>query len=953
MRQTWIVPSILALSLGVSAGTVRAQVAGGLPVVEIAPQDDAPEKAGTSVPMTGSREPRVSRVGSVRRGQGLGREVEPNGTAVTATLLGGSSAVLEGNVFPNGDVDFYVFAAGAGDRVYAATMTSLSANASVDSVLDLLATDGTTVLETDNDDGSFGATSSSIAGFTIPSAGSYYLRVRHNVGTSQLRPYRLYFQLRTGAPTAEIEPNDTLPGQGLPAGGWVSGSTSATTDVDLYSVALNAGDTVFLSLDLDPERDTTEWNAQLGLGPFGAGASILVVNDAGTLTPDSEAYFMTVSAAGNYSVFVGVPAGGTTFGTYHLSVTVFPAVDEGVACTTYTSTDVPSVIPTGPGIITSTLNIPGNPRIADLDVSIQLTHDFMADLDAELTAPGGNTVGLFTDIGSAVAGVQTTMDVTLDDEAGAPIGLYTIVQGLTFAPELAYRLSWFDGQPAGGTWTLTLRDDAAGDGGTLTGWSIRVCEPPPAATCAAGYAPTTVYATDFESGAAGFTHSGTLDEWEIGLPTFAPVTGCNSGANCFKTDLDSGYNASSDQELLSAPIDLTGLSGPVVVTWAQKYQMESATFDTMLVEMREVGAPANAIRFFDWLGATMTNTVGNPSTTTQEAAGWGLFSARADDLAGLNTELSFRLTSDTTVQLAGLAIDDVTVTACLPLPTLAITKTDGLAAAVAGQATTYTIVASNAGPGPAPAATVNDTFPAAFSGAIWTCIAAGGATCTAAGAGNLADAVSLPAGGSVTYTVQGTISAAFVGVLSNTASVDDGGTPVEATDVTQVSAPALVTGTKTVSGAFVPGGAVVYTIVLTNSGGGSQLDNPGDEFTDVVPAPLVVGTVGASSGTAGAAGNTVTWNGSIPSGGSVTITIQATISSVDPGLVVSNQGSIAFDADGNGTNESATVTDDPGTATSGDATAFAIAAESIPSLSTLGLLALAAALALAGAWRLR
>src|SRR6185436_9050847 len=152
----------------------------------------------------------------------------------------------------------------------------------------------------------------------------------------------------------------------------------------------------------------------------------------------------TVQAAGTYGIFVGLPTGGTTFGTYHLSATVFPAANEGINCTTYTSTNVPVTIPTGPAIVTSTLTVLGTPRIADIDVSINLTHNFMADLDGQLTAPSGNTVGLFSDVGSVTAGSQTTMDTTIDDEAGVPIGQFTVVQGPSFTPELNYRLSWFD-----------------------------------------------------------------------------------------------------------------------------------------------------------------------------------------------------------------------------------------------------------------------------------------------------------------------------------------------------------------------------------------------------------------------------------------------------------------------------------------------------------------------------
>jgi uncharacterized repeat protein (TIGR01451 family) len=126
-----------------------------------------------------------------------------------------------------------------------------------------------------------------------------------------------------------------------------------------------------------------------------------------------------------------------------------------------------------------------------------------------------------------------------------------------------------------------------------------------------------------------------------------------------------------------------------------------------------------------------------------------------------------------------------------------------------------------------------------------------------------------------------------------------------------VLAPAAVGGTKSVSGTFSPGGTVTYTVVLTNSGGAAQSDNPGDEFTDVLPAQLSLVSASATAGTvvAAVATNTVTWNGSIPAGGSVTITIQASINpGTAGGSVVSNQGTVSFDADGNGVNETTALT---------------------------------------------
>lgn len=288
---------------------------------------------------------------------------------------------------------------------------------------------------------------------------------------------------------------------------------------------------------------------------------------------------------------------------------------------------------------------------------------------------------------------------------------------------------------------------------------------------------------------------------------------------------------------------------------------------------------------------------------------------------------------------------------------LAITKTDGVTTAVPGGSVTYTITASNAGPSNAPGATVADTFPASLT-CTWTCVGAGGGTCTAAGSGNIGDTVNLPAGGSVTYTASCAVSAAATGTLSNTATVtapagvtDPAPGNNSATDSDTLTAVpgANVTATKTVSGSAVVGATLSYTITLTNGGAGAQADNPGAEFTDVLPPQLSLVSAVASSGFAAAdtGTNTVTWNGAIPAGGTVTITIQASILPVAAGQTVSNQGTVSFDSDGNGTNDATAQTDDPGVAGDANPTSVQVAAapaDAIPTLSQLGFVVLALAL---------
>lgn len=82
-------------------------------------------------------------------------------------------------------------------------------------------------------------------------------------------------------------------------------------------------------------------------------------------------------------------------------------------------------------------------------------------------------------------------------------------------------------------------------------------------------------------------------------------------------------------------------------------------------------------------------------------------------------------------------------------------------------AISHTITIGNAGPANAPSVIVVDAFPAAYTGTTWSCAASGGATCTSGGSGNISQAVNLPLGSHVTYTVNATVAPGTTGILSN------------------------------------------------------------------------------------------------------------------------------------------------------------------------------------------
>lgn len=258
-----------------------------------------------------------------------------------------------------------------------------------------------------------------------------------------------------------------------------------------------------------------------------------------------------------------------------------------------------------------------------------------------------------------------------------------------------------------------------------------------------------------------------------------------------------------------------------------------------------------------------------------------------------------------------------TITAMLP-PDLAIAVTNGVAQVNPGGTTTYTINASNNGPSPAPGSTVADTFPAALT-CTWTCVGAGGGTCTASGSGNISDTVNLPVSANVTYTAICTVSGSASGMLGNTATVSTpaGATdPVpannSATDTDSVVALADVALTLTDNRQFVQVGSTLnYVITVTNAAGPSTA---AATVTDALPPQLGSGswTCIATGGAvcANGTGNTLSDTVTLPAGSQASYIYTATVMASGPADQIVNTASVALSSgtDPAPTNNSATDT---------------------------------------------
>jgi subtilisin-like proprotein convertase family protein len=130
--------------------------------------------------------------------------------------------------------------------------------------------------------------------------------------------------------------------------------------------------------------------------------------------------------------------------------------------------DTPAAVP-DLGSLTSGLTLAGRDAIADVDVFLNLAHTWGSDLVVRLASPFGRSALLIDRRGGSGDNFTNTV---LDDEASASIDRGAPPFTGRYRPEEA--LSRFDGFPSKGEWTLSVRDEASGDSGTLLSWGLTV-----------------------------------------------------------------------------------------------------------------------------------------------------------------------------------------------------------------------------------------------------------------------------------------------------------------------------------------------------------------------------------------------------------------------------------------------------------------------------------------------
>jgi hypothetical protein len=275
-----------------------------------------------------------------------------------------------------------------------------------------------------------------------------------------------------------------------------------------------------------------------------------------------------------------------------------------------------------------------------------------------------------------------TLEVDDDPAFGSPALLETGITETTFTPstDLASNTTFY--------WRVTP-DNICGTGSTSTVYSFTTEALP--GDCGVGTIPLVTFTEDFESGAAGWTHSGSGDTWAL---SGARVHG---GAFSYHAD---GVGSTTDQRLVS-PEMLLPTEVPVTMQFWNWQSMEPAgagsCYDGGILEISTDGGSTwtylpTTVMQTDPYDGPVYGLPGNPEGWCGDPQDWLRSVVDLDAYAGQTARFRFRLGTDGSVSREGWYVDDVHLQSCIPsAPDFTLGATPGSLTICAGDPAEYTV----------------------------------------------------------------------------------------------------------------------------------------------------------------------------------------------------------------------------------------------------------------------
>jgi len=290
-----------------------------------------------------------------------------------------------------------------------------------------------------------------ISGLTPAMAGSYTLNIT-GIGGSLTRNATVALTVLPGAPTGTATVVAPLDGA----------LTQASTPTISWA-AVTYADAYLLEVATNPT--------------FPAGSTVYSGTTTGTsqtvALQGSTVYYWRVTPSNQCGS--GVASAASSFQTGgNLCSQLFPA------------TDVPKVISATAAVtVTSKLTISASSIINDANMTLKITHNYVGDLSAKLTTPWGQNIQLFDQPGVPATQYgcgSPNVDLVFDDAAAQDA---TALENTCSATGTALlgtfqsidALAGLNGHNAQGDWVLSVSDNFADDGGSLTAWSLDFCFP--------------------------------------------------------------------------------------------------------------------------------------------------------------------------------------------------------------------------------------------------------------------------------------------------------------------------------------------------------------------------------------------------------------------------------------------------------------------------------------------
>ncbi len=145
------------------------------------------------------------------------------------------------------------------------------------------------------------------------------------------------------------------------------------------------------------------------------------------------------------------------------------SIDYNIVTTCNTFSDSPnmSITDDASTFDEADIIVPGNLTISEVNISVNVTHTWLDDLQIAINSPDGTRINLI----DRSCSDNEDLEVVFDD-SGVAIICATPTIG-TYLP--AQNLSAFNNKSGNGTWTIGINDNAPDDTGVLNSWSVEIC----------------------------------------------------------------------------------------------------------------------------------------------------------------------------------------------------------------------------------------------------------------------------------------------------------------------------------------------------------------------------------------------------------------------------------------------------------------------------------------------